>query len=137
MATGLGEGKLWIQTTFMLFKKVMATAQECCLQYWTSHRGNTPQSCSCTATYYPSWKLSKLEEPDMRNTTGEVGTNSCHIFLWTPSHGWAKAGRPARTYIQQLCADTGCNHEDLLEAMDNIEGWWERVKDICVDGATW
>ena len=27
------------------------------------------------------------------------------ILLWTPSHGWAKAGWPARTYIQQLCAD--------------------------------
>ena len=24
------------------------------------------------------------------------------IFLWTPSHQQAKAGRPARTYIQQL-----------------------------------
>ena len=24
------------------------------------------------------------------------------VLLWTPSHGWAKAGRPARTYIQQL-----------------------------------
>ena len=29
------------------------------------------------------------------------------IFLWTPSHGRAKIGRPARTYIRQLCADTG------------------------------
>ena len=28
------------------------------------------------------------------------------IFSWTPLHGRAKAGRPARTYIQQLCADT-------------------------------
>ena len=35
------------------------------------------------------------------------------ILLWTPSHGWAKAGRPARTYIQQLCANTGYNLEDL------------------------
>ena len=34
------------------------------------------------------------------------------ILLWTPSHGRAKAGRPARTYIQQLCADTGCSLED-------------------------
>ena len=25
------------------------------------------------------------------------------VLLWTPSHGWAKAGRPARTYILQLC----------------------------------
>ena len=33
------------------------------------------------------------------------------ILLWTPSHG--KAGRPARTYIQQLSADTGYSLEDL------------------------
>ena len=38
--------------------------------------GSTPQSSGCTATYYPSWKLSKLDEPDMWDTTGEVGTNS-------------------------------------------------------------
>ena len=29
------------------------------------------------------------------------------VLLWTPSHGRAKAGRPARTYIQQLCEDRG------------------------------
>ena len=27
------------------------------------------------------------------------------VLRWTPSHGRAKAGRPARTCIQQLCAD--------------------------------
>ena len=31
------------------------------------------------------------------------------VLLWTPTYGQAKAGRPARTYIQQLCEDTGCN----------------------------
>ena len=31
------------------------------------------------------------------------------VLQWTPSHGRAKAGRPARTYIQQLCEDTGSN----------------------------
>ena len=30
-------------------------------------------------------------------------------LLWTSSHGWAKAGWPARTYVQQLCSDTGCS----------------------------
>ena len=40
------------------------------------------------------------------------------VLLWTPLHGRAKLGRPARTYIQQLCADTGCELEDLPEAMD-------------------
>ena len=36
----------------------------------------TTQSSSCTATYHPSQKLSKLDEPDKRDTVGEVGTNS-------------------------------------------------------------
>ena len=44
------------------------------------------------------------------------------ILLWTPSHGRAKAGRSARTYIQQLCADAGCSLEDLPEAIDDREG---------------
>ena len=34
------------------------------------------------------------------------------VLLWTPTHGRSKAGRPARTYIQQLCEDTGCSPED-------------------------
>ena len=38
------------------------------------------------------------------------------VLLWTPAYGQAKAGRPARTYIQQLCKDTGCSPEDLSEA---------------------
>ena len=54
-------------------------------------------------------------------------------LLWTPSYGRAKAGRPARTYIQQLCADTGCSLEDLPEAMDNWEVWRERVRNIRAD----
>ena len=39
------------------------------------------------------------------------------VLLWTPTHGRAKARRPARTYIQQLCEDTGCSPEDLPEAI--------------------
>ena len=44
------------------------------------------------------------------------------VLPWTPSHGQAKAGQLARTYIQQLCADTGCSPEDLQGAMDDREG---------------
>ena len=58
------------------------------------------------------------------------------VLLWTPTYGRAKAGRPARTYIQQLCVDTGCSPEDLPEAMDNREKWRERVRDICASGTT-
>ena len=48
------------------------------------------------------------------------------------SCGQSKAGRPARTYIQQLCDDTGCNPEDLPEAMNNRETWRERGSGISV-----
>ena len=40
---------------------------------------------------------------------------------WTPTYGRAKARRPARTYIQELCKDTGCSPEDLPEAMNDRE----------------
>ena len=52
------------------------------------------------------------------------------VLLWIPTHGRAKAGRPARTYIQQLCEDTGCCPEDLPRAMNDREEWRERVMDI-------
>ena len=53
-----------------------------------------------------------------------------YVLLWIPTHGRAKAGRPARTYIQQLCEDTGCCPEDLPRAMNDREEWRERVSDI-------
>ena len=59
------------------------------------------------------------------------------VLLWIPTYGCAKVGRPARTYIQQLCEDTGCNPEDLPEAMNDREKWRERVMDIRAGGATW
>ena len=59
------------------------------------------------------------------------------VLLWTPTYGRAKAGWPARTYIQQLCEDTGCSPEDLPEAMNNREKWRERIRDICAGGTTW
>ena len=54
------------------------------------------------------------------------------VLLWSPSHGRAKAGRPARTYIQKLCANMGCGPEDLLKAMDDRR-CGERVRNICTD----
>ena len=60
-----------------------------------------------------------------------------YIYRWTPTHGRAKSGRPARTYIQQLCEDTGCCPEDLPGAMNDREEWQERVRDIRATSTTW
>ena len=41
------------------------------------------------------------------------------VLWWIPSHGRVKVGRPARTYLQQLCADTGWSLEELGGAWRN------------------
>ena len=105
------------------------------MQYWISPGGNTPWSTNYTLTYLPSRKLSKLVEPDMQDTAGEAVMYS--VLLWTPTYSRAKAGRPARTCIQQLCEDTGCSPEDLPEVMNDREKWRERVRDISAGGTTW
>ena len=38
--------------------------------------GNTPQGTNYTVTCLPSWKLSKLDEPDTQDTAGEAETSS-------------------------------------------------------------
>ena len=58
------------------------------------------------------------------------------VLLWAPTYSRAKAGRSARTYIQQLCEDTGCIPGDLPEAMNDWEKWRERVRDIRAGGTT-
>ena len=45
------------------------------------------------------------------------------VLLWTPAYGQSKAGQAARTFIQQLCDDTGCNSEHLPVAMNDRETW--------------
>ena len=52
------------------------------------------------------------------------------VLLWAPSYGWWSVGRPARTYLQQLCMDTRCLH-DLPEAR------WERVRETRASSMTW
>ena len=107
--------------------------QECCEQSWTSPGGNTPQDTNCTATCLLSRKLSKLDETDIQDTVGEAVMYS----YGSPHMAEQKQDEPARTYIQQLCEDTGCSPEDLPGAMNNREKWRERVRDIRATSTTW
>ena len=59
------------------------------------------------------------------------------VLLGTPACGRVKAGRLSRTYMQQLCEDTGCSPEDLPKARNDREKWRERVWDIRASGRTW
>ena len=46
------------------------------------------------------------------------------VLLWIPSQRQASIGRPAITYLQLLCTDTGCSLVDLLGVMDDKDEWW-------------
>ena len=113
-------------TTWTLTKQMekclVATTQECCEQYWTSLAGSSPQSSRCTATCHPSRKISKLDKPDAGQYWRSKDELISDVLLWTPSHGWTKAGWPAKTYIQQLSVHLGYCLEDTPGAMNDIEG---------------
>ena len=56
-----------------------------------------------------------------------------HIILWTLSHGSASVGQPMRTYLRQICTDTGCNLEDCWKQWMSSK----RIKEIHASSVTW
>ena len=51
------------------------------------------------------------------------------ILQWIPTHERTIVSRPAKTYLQQLCADTGCSFEDLPGAIDDRNRRRERKRE--------
>ena len=96
---------------------------------------NTLQNSRYKVAYHPSWKLSKLDEPDMRDIAGEVRTCSLAIYSCGPLP--MDEQRQDENNMQQLCADTGCSLEDLPVAMDDKDGWQEKVREIRAGSMTW
>ena len=76
-------------------------------------------------------KASALRPPTTHHEKSQNQTNQTRrnrdelmtvLLLWTPSHGRVKSGWPARTYIHQPWADTGCSSEDLPAVMVDMVG---------------
>ena len=105
----------------------MAITEECCQKYWRKH----PTRHQLYGHLPP---ITKTIQARRTRHAGQCWRSRdeliSDVLLWTPTYGREKTGRPARTYIQQLCEDTGCGPEDLPEAMNNREMWRERVRDI-------
>ena len=53
----------------------------------------------------------------MLDTGRKVGMKLYAVFLWTPIHGHTSFSRPEKTYIHQLCADSGCGLDDMPKLM--------------------
>ena len=107
------------------------------MQSWTSPGGNTPQDTNCTATCLLSWKLFKLDEPDMQDTAGEAGTNSWEMY----SHG------PPHMAVQKQDDQHENKFSSYVRIWDVVRktylGRWtigrsgERVRDIRATSVTW
>ena len=54
---------------------------------------------------------------------------SSEVLLWEPSHGKRSRGRPRKTYVDQLIADTAYTYEDLANLMDDRDRWKELVNE--------
>ena len=57
-----------------------------------------------------------------------------NILLWTQSHGRAAVGHLARSYLQQLCTDTGCSLVESAKMTDDRGEWRGRVREIHAQG---
>ena len=79
---------------------------------------------------------SKLDEPDMQDTAGEVGTNSFVTYSSGPLHMAEQRQDDQLEPTYNSSDDAGCDLVDLPELMDDREGWRERVRDIRPDSAT-
>ena len=88
---------------------------------WTSPRGNTLQNSCCVATYYPSRKLPKLDEPDMRYTVGDRFRRILYMDEQMQDD-------QLESIYSIFCVDTGCSLADLPGAMDDRDGWQEKVQ---------
>ena len=54
---------------------------------------------------------------------------SSEVLLWEPSHGKRSRGRPRKTYVDQLIADTAYTYEDLANLMDDRDRWKELINE--------
>ena len=59
------------------------------------------------------------------------------VLQWTPTHGRVRVGRPAKTYVHQVCADIGFSLDDLSVAIDERDGWREKVMVTRSVNVTW
>ena len=114
-----------------LRKSETGTAQECYELFWTNPGSNTIQKNPQLYGYLPPFTKNYLNK--MNKHTGHYWKGKdefiSNVLLWTFTNGLASVIQPARTYLHQLCGDTGYNLEELLGAMDDRERWRERERE--------
>ena len=79
-------------------------------------------------TYNPSYKLFYSDAQDMLGSKDEHISN---IISWTPAYWCSSDDQPAKTYMHLLHADSRCSQEVQPRVINEGNGCWERVKELC------
>ena len=114
----------------LVTSSLTAIAQECKELYRINPGSNISQNSNWTATKTP---ISKSIQIRRTRHTGHCCRRKegliSDVLLWTPSNGRVSMERQSRTYLQQIFTDTGCNLQDLPEAMSEWDEWQERERE--------
>ena len=87
---------------------------------------NSPQNGSCAATYFSSHMIQVRWIRHVRHCRRSKDEFQSDVLLWTPTHGRASVGWPARNDLHQLCTNIECSLEELPGVMNDKDGWRER-----------
>ena len=72
--------------------------------------------------------------PDISTILRELAID---LLLWSPNHGTRWVGRPAITYIDQLCRDAGCLPNDLPALLQDRDGRSDRLMNASASSTWW
>ena len=115
---GKKSGNVFNETRIYIFNK-----------FW----GTPPPKKNCMLTNLLLRKLSKLDEPDMQDNAGG-GTSSLVMFSYVPRY--IAEQKQCDQLEPTFSNSVRIRDEDLPEAMNDWEEWWERVRDNRAGGTT-
>ena len=122
----------------------LAYTEKACRQMHKNATGSIKQILEATslktAALLPPTTISKTIQIRRTRYAGHCWRSKDKLIsdvpLWALSQGRASVGQPDWTYLQQPFKDTVCSVEDLLEAMDDRDGWREKIRVIHVCSTT-
>ena len=115
----------------------MEVVPECCVLPWTNPGSNTPQKKQLYGHLPPITQTIRERQTRHAGHCWRSSKLISDMLLWAPTHGRTRPSRPTKTYIEQLCKDSGCHAEDLPRAMSDRGEWWRRVMAIRATSTTW
>ena len=101
-------------------------------------RSSIQQNSRYLAISFLCYKTSNKHQQDIPGTAEKnKDWLLSNWLLCTSMHWYTSVGRPAKTYINQFYANTGCHLEELPIMLANQDWWRDRVEGIHAVNMPW